>query len=180
MELELRQSRDGSTARDVIDTAVLSPRARALAEAVAARPTQSKGVIRMLTGLTADDGAPEVESWSGWGFYPVDSPMEPHAYLEQQAAKIPLDWTVLGLSGVVPVVDQDAEWTVRQCADFHGVQPGTWRSYVARRAQTGAPAPVGQRDLRTPVWLSAAVRGWRRPGAGARTDRVKVEPAETG
>lgn len=59
------------------------------------------------------------------------------------------------------------EWTVRQCADHLGIQPGTWRSYVARGQ---APKPTRHLDQRTPLWSAAEVRAWQRPGRGARTD----------
>jgi hypothetical protein len=67
------------------------------------------------------------------------------------------------------------KWTVRQCAEYHGVQPATWRSYVSRRDRTGAPAPAGHYDARTPYWDAAEVRGWERPGPGARTDLHRAE-----
>lgn len=65
---------------------------------------------------------------------------------------------------------QDEKWTVRQCAEHHGIEPATWRSYVSRRTRTGAPAAAGRFDGRTPYWWASEVRAWRRLGQGARTD----------
>lgn len=68
------------------------------------------------------------------------------------------------------MITQDEKWTVRQCAAHHGIEPVTWRSYVSRRTRTGAPAPAGQFDGRTPYWWASEVCAWHRPGRGARTD----------
>lgn len=61
----------------------------------------------------------------------------------------------------------DEEWTVRQCAEHWGVQPGTWRDYVAKGR---APKATRYLDRRTPLWSAEAVRAWQRPGQGKRTD----------
>lgn len=61
------------------------------------------------------------------------------------------------------------EWTVKECAEHWGIAPATWRSYVARGH---APAPK-RRVGATPVWDPQAVKGWTRPGRGARTDKAR-------
>lgn len=162
VSLCLRQSRTGESAHDNIDLDQLSPRARALAEAIASRPERRRGAIPVVV-----DG--ERLSWSNWSYYPVDSPMDPHAYLEQQAGRFPLDWTIAG-SREHPESSpaaQEREWIAKQCADAWGVKPATWRSYVNRGQ---APAPT-RRVGSTPVWDPAEVLAWPRPGQGARTDR---------
>ena len=162
VSLGLRHSPD-EIAYDDIDLDRLSPRARALAEAIAQRPERHRGAIAAL------DAGGERAMWSGWSVYPVDSPMEPHAYLEQQAERFPLGWTIVGSREhpVPSLAAQDREWIAKQCADAWGVKPATWRSYVTRGQ---APAPL-RRVGSTPVWDPAVVLGWPRPGQGARTDK---------
>lgn len=54
-----------------------------------------------------------------------------------------------------------------QVAARLGIQPATWRAYVAR--QQCPPADVWVGDI--PGWLPETIDGWQRPGQGARTDR---------
>ena len=54
-----------------------------------------------------------------------------------------------------------------QAAHRLGIQPATWRAYVARRQCPPADVWVG--DI--PGWLPETIDGWQRPGQGARTDR---------
>lgn len=62
-------------------------------------------------------------------------------------------------------------WTTDQCAAAWGVKPSTWRAYVAAGR---APQPLpGYDDNRRRRWDAEQVRGWRRPGQGARTDLRK-------
>lgn len=163
IRLRLRHGRSGGIESDEvvyddIDLNRLSPRARGLAEAIAQRPERNRGAITIL------DPAGERVVWSNWSAYPVDSQMDPHDYLEQQAARFPGDWTI-------PGTGQDQEWIARQCADAWGVKPATWRSYVSRGQ---APKPV-RRIGATPVWDPTEVMEWPRPGQGARTDRARAE-----
>jgi hypothetical protein len=58
------------------------------------------------------------------------------------------------------------EWTVAECAAHWNIEPSTWRSCVARNQAPKPKRHVG----RTPVWDPEEVRGWPRPGQGARTD----------
>lgn len=59
-------------------------------------------------------------------------------------------------------------WTADQCATAWGVEPSTWRAYVA----TGrAPKPLpGYDEQRRRRWDADAVRNFQRPGRGRRTD----------
>jgi hypothetical protein len=59
-------------------------------------------------------------------------------------------------------------WTVSRCAQEWGISPSTWRSYVAAGR---APEPLpGYDENRQRRWLPQAVRDYRRPGRGTRTD----------
>jgi hypothetical protein len=56
------------------------------------------------------------------------------------------------------------EWTRDQCAKEWKVEPDTWSGYVTR-----GQAPKPTRHIgRTPLWDADEVRGWQRPGQGAR------------
>lgn len=144
-----------------IDLDRLSPRARALAEAIASRP------LRTVGGIVVEHHGERLV-WSGWARYPADSAMDPYDYLEGQAERFPLDATIVGpRERPVPSREaQDEEWIARQCADAWGVKPATWRSYVARRQAPQPSRHVGS----TPVWDAAMVKSWPRPGQGARSD----------
>lgn len=63
------------------------------------------------------------------------------------------------------------EWTAQQCADNWGVKVKTWHGYVARGAAPKPARHVG----RTPLWDADTVRGYPRPGRGARTDLTTAE-----
>lgn len=73
---------------DEIDLDRLSPRARALAEQVNRSLTSRPHPV----WYAHDNGR---HQWNGWALYPFSSPMDPHAYLEQQAAKAPAGWRVI-------------------------------------------------------------------------------------
>jgi hypothetical protein len=57
-------------------------------------------------------------------------------------------------------------WTRAQCAEHWGIKPDTWSGYVSRGQ---APKPILHVG-RTPLWDADQVKGWHRPGPGARTD----------
>lgn len=97
---------------DTVDLDQLTPRARALAEAVAQMPGSRKGAGEILCHhrtLTRRDTTrhPEVwlrpeemdqparQTWSAWDRYPADSEVSPVEYLERQARKIPHDWVIV-------------------------------------------------------------------------------------
>lgn len=58
------------------------------------------------------------------------------------------------------------QWTVADVAAHLEVAESTVRAYLARGQM---PAPDGRLG-RTPWWRPATIRGWERPGRGARTD----------
>ncbi|WP_141576105.1 hypothetical protein [Actinomadura sp. WMMA1423] len=191
--------RDGARQPDVIDSDRLSPRARALAEAIASGPASDtgKGVITCmrrdaLEGMTVaqaakaimdDDLSPQSLAsvgWRSWSRYPAASAMDPHEYLEIQARRIPGDWVIIGHAyapgpqAQAAVADQgitasEVLETLRRLG--RPVAPGTWRSYVARGQ---APRPVRHVGT-TPLWERQAVVDWaqapRRPGT--RTDLTR-------
>ncbi|MBF6460138.1 hypothetical protein IU433_13945 [Nocardia puris] len=67
----------------------------------------------------------------------------------------------------MPEYKLDELWTAKQCADYIGVAPVTWRSYIYRPAKDHpAPKPVTKIGS-TPLWLPSAVREWHenRPGS---------------
>lgn len=98
---------------DAIDLDQLTPRARALAEAVAQLPGGRKGAGEILcqhTSKTRADltpnaavwlseeqmGQPARQMWSAWDRYPADSATAAADYLERQARKIPPEWAIVG------------------------------------------------------------------------------------
>lgn len=189
--------RDGAETADRIDLDRLTPRARALAEAIATGPARGRGrdavacLPRQVIGdgtvadavrrvLDAPVGSPlnaSVVVWGSWSAYPADSAMDPHDYLEEQARRIPGAYIPVGQLHTPATAAQDA-------VDDHGitraevldllrrrgvsVAPDTWSSYVARGR---APQPV-RHVGRTPLWDRQAILRWveTRPGQGARTD----------
>jgi hypothetical protein len=174
---------------DEVDLDALTPRARALAEAVAQLPRAHKAAGEIYCEhrtLTRGDLTPNPEiwltpearsepaqqTWGAWGKYQADSEMPAAEYLERQARKIPPEWAitsgwVMGRGQLAPVASvragaADDLLTVRGVVDrletYHdrNIQPGTWRSYVARDQ---APAPV-QRVGREGLWSPADVDRW--------------------
>ncbi|WP_224274109.1 AlpA family transcriptional regulator [Streptomyces sp. LS1784] len=178
--LALRAAPECDHARyEDIDLDQLSPRARALAEAVQQRSLATAGVIWCALGTVrslipdaeqwhADDdlGEPVFVPWSAWSAYPDDSEMDPHDYLEQQARRINPAYSIVGAHPRTPVPSYaagaaDDGWTRQQVLDYlraagRPIAPGTWSSYVARGQ---APAPV-RRVGRTPLWNPAEIKAW--------------------
>lgn len=154
--------------RDEIDLDRLSPRARAMAEAIAVGEGQFGGEIWLESDRPIRDlipqwrtwysperaDHPERRPWSAWDRYKADDPTDPHDWLERQAAKIPAGWHVYGASPHHPVMHSGQEMTVEQvlvyleAATHRTIKPGTWRAYVTRG---DAPAPV-RRVGNTPLW----------------------------
>lgn len=52
----------------------------------------------------------------------------------------------------------DDRLTVTQIAALYGIQPVTFRAYVARKQ---APPADGYHDKRTPYWLRSTLEEWR-------------------
>lgn len=189
--------------RDTVDLDQLSPRARALAEAVAASLRGKAGFIviecdrpygeswayrseaeRAAYADPVRDARHAREEWDSWDRFYADAPETGEWYLERQAAKIPAGWHVVGpdiptrAPEQVPTTDREltAEQVVGTIVRF---APGTqmtarsWRSLVSRAR---APRPV-RHVGRTPLWDPDEVLAWLkdRPGQGARTD-LKGQP----
>lgn len=162
---------------DEVDLDALSPRARTLAEAVAAAPLQTAADIwmeheRPLREVMPDwqfwhteeeASRPERRPWRGWALYPADSQKDPVAYLEREARKIPPDWHVLGHMPDTPApslaagaADQGMtrDMVLRYLRE-HGrpIAVSTWSAYVARGQ---APKPA-RHVQRTPLWDRADI-----------------------
>jgi hypothetical protein len=52
----------------------------------------------------------------------------------------------------------DERWTVAEIAERLGIEPSTWRAYVAREQ---APKPDGRYDRRTPWWHARTIQEWQ-------------------
>ena len=193
MRITLRL-RDDDEIQEAVDLDRLTPRARAIAQAIATRPLRTPGTLllrsdRPLRDMPAGQAshtdlwytaaqmdAPDTVVWSSWSRYPADSSMPPEAWLELQAQRMPIGYT--------PIPDRDARpddlhvrdarmLTRAQVLDVLRAigQPlavSTWAAMVSRGQ---APRPddyVG----RTPRWAETTVRSWAaaRPGRGARVD----------
>ncbi|MFI9463742.1 hypothetical protein [Streptomyces xiamenensis] len=100
-------------APDTVNLDDLTPRARALAEALAQGSldiwVESEAPLRdrvpdweqWYTPERAEQ--PERRPWRGWARYPADSTVTPVEHLEYEATKIPPDWRVIGSSPFQPV-----------------------------------------------------------------------------
>ncbi|MGW7331221.1 hypothetical protein ACWGIU_22020 [Streptomyces sp. NPDC054840] len=168
---------DNEAPYDEVDLDALSPRARTLAEAVAAAPLQTAADIWMeherplrevmpdwhLWHSEEEASRPERRPWRGWARYPLESSMDPVAYLEHEARKIPPDWHVLGYVPDTPVPSlavgaEDQGMTrdmVLRYLREHGrpIAVSTWSAYVARGQ---APKPARHVN-RTPLWDRADI-----------------------
>jgi hypothetical protein len=164
---------------DEIDLDRLSPRARALAEAIADSPLSTANEIWVESDEPIRARIPDWETWysperaeqgerrpwSAWDKYRATDPTDPHDWLERQAAKIPAGWHVLGATPHRRVPTADTALTAEQVLDTlkrHGrfIKASTWRSYVARGQ---APAPV-RRMGSTPLWDPADIEAFARSG----------------
>ncbi|MBN6054497.1 hypothetical protein JYK22_21325, partial [Nonomuraea sp. RK-328] len=153
---------------DEVDLDRLSPRARALAEAIAASPTATAAEVWVESDQPIRErmrdwehwysperaDQPERRAWRGWSKYPATSDKDPHTWLEEQAAKIPAGWHVLGPTPHERVPSSsDTGMTMEQVLAYlasvgRHIKPSTWRAYVAREQ---APQPV-RHVGRTPLW----------------------------
>lgn len=171
--------RDDDRYEDV-DLDELTPRARALAEAVAQRlggkctvwVQAEKTVREAIPGAEQWYSADELDKpysmgWSGWSHYPADSAMSQRDYLEQQARRIPPHYSIVGAFPNQPVPSfvegaadkgMTREQVLAYIAQKSGrtIAPSTWSSYTARKQ---APTPsryVG----RTPLWDPEGIDAW--------------------
>jgi hypothetical protein len=180
-----------------IDTDTLTPKARALAEAVAARelPVFSVVLLRSTrplrdmpagqvpaasTWYTAEQlDQPDTITWSSWSWLPRTSDIPPEVYLETQAARLPIDY--------VPVPDKDTpipEYAagcdelltrdrVLEVLRHHGreIAVSTWDSYRSRGRSPRPDTYVG----RTPLWRMSTILTFAKtvPRPGTRTDLMR-------
>lgn len=180
VKLSLRTVDDGSLRYVDIDLDQLSPRARALAEAVAQRDLCTRGPIWCVSRATVRDLVADAESWystealnrpharvwDAWSPYDDQHSLTETEYLEQQARRIPAEYSIVGSSPGSPVpsataAHEDTGMTRAEVLAYlarHGrrIEPGTWSSYVARGQ---APAPV-RRVGRTPLWALEDISQW--------------------
>ena len=168
------------SAPEPVELDALSPRARALAEAVSQR-LGGRCVVWLQSARTVREAIPDAErwyaadeldkpymmGWSGWSHYPADSMMSQRDYLEQQARRIPPQYSIVGAFAEQPVPSfaegaEDRGMTRDQVLDYieaktkRRIAPSTWSSYTARKQ---APTPsryVG----RTPLWDPSAIDAW--------------------
>lgn len=179
--IRLRWSTDEEEAPyEAVDLDQLSPRARTLAEAVAAAPLQTAADIWMehespirdidpdwRLWHTAEQAAlPERRPWRGWARYPIESTVTPVDYLEREARKIPPSWHVLGYRPDRPAPSLAAgaadEGMTRDMVLSYlrgagrSIAPSTWSSYVARGQAPKPARTVG----RTPLWERADIDAW--------------------
>lgn len=135
-----------------VDLGLLTPRARALAEAVA------QSSLRTRTKVLMDSTAGERMVWSGWASYPADSSVTPIDYLETEARKIPSGWHVYGIG-----VGQPVPSLAEAAADLHltrdaarsrlGLSPAGWDTL---RRIKHLPEPDRYAG-RQPEWLPATI-----------------------
>jgi hypothetical protein len=194
LTVELRRHRT-----EDVDTDDLTPKARALVEALptlmgarifagillrSTRPLrdmpagQVPGIETWYTPAELD--ATDLITWSSWSAYPANSEMPAVAYLESQAARLPVDyWPVPGKDDPVPdYADLDEMLTSPRVLEVlrrlgQPIAASTWDSY---RSRSQGPAPdeyVG----RTPRWRMSTITAWAsaRPGRGARTDLAGID-----
>lgn len=157
----------------------LSPRARALAEAIAASPLSAANEVWMECDHPIRDVVPDWEMWysperaaqperrpwSAWDRYKATDETDPHEWLERQAAKIPPGWHVLGPDPHTRVATAETGMTAEQVLAYlrsrgRHIAPSTWRAYVARGQ---APAPA-RHVGRTPLWDPADVHAFAAEG----------------
>ena len=172
---------------DDIDLDRLSPRARALVDAIATSRDSAANEIWVECDYMIRERMPEEQwrmwygeekadkyerrPWSAWSRFRADSQCDPHVWLEKQAAKIPAGWHVYGPTRTQSIGEVETELTADQVVESlrqrgMPIKVATWRGYVSRGQ---APQPA-RRIGGKPLWDSDAIAQWKRPGQGARTD----------
>ena len=175
---------------DTIDLDALTPRARALAEAVAQLPGGRKSggeiLCEHLTLTRADMvrnpevwlspeqmGEPARQSWSAWDRYPAGAEMDPVEYLERQARKIPPEWRIVSAWAMgsrfdpVPSAQAGAAddgLTARGVIEFlakHYDRHIGPGTWRAYAARDQAPKPI-RRVGREGLWSPSDVHDWAR------------------
>lgn len=175
-------------ALDTVDLDQLTPRARALAEAVAQLPGGRKGAGEILCEHSTKTRAemtpnaqvwlrpeemnlPARQAWSAWDKYPANSPTPAAEYLERQALKIPHDWRIVSAVWIGGDQQQPVESSTAS-ADDHYLTRDQVLAYVRERgrpiavstwssyvARSQAPAPA-RHIRRTPLWDQADIDAW--------------------
>jgi len=159
-----------------IDLDKLTPRARAIAEAIAQsggrpvdiwmerdRPLRETMPNWEMWYSPERAEEPERRPWKNWSRYPATSRTEAHAWLEEQAQKLPPEWHVLGARPDTPVPSREAGAADRYLtrdqvlaymrARGRDISVSTWSSYTARKQAPRPDRYVG----RTPQWLEATI-----------------------
>lgn len=172
---------------DSVDLDQLTPRARALAEAVAQLPGARKGDIlcehrtKTRGEMTPDADTwlpperltePAHQTWARWDVYRADSGVTPVEYLERQARKIPPEWRIVSGHAVgrptPPPVPSSQAAGDDDCLTPRGVLDYLATHYkrhigpgtwrsYVSRGQ--APAPIG-RVGREPLWSPVDIDAW--------------------
>lgn len=172
-----------------IDLDALTPRARALAEAVAQLPGARKDAGEILCHhrtKTRREMTPDAETWlppelldqparqtwARWDIYRADSEVAPVDYLESQARKIPPEWSIvcghaIGLPDPAPVRSSqeggnDDRLTPRGVVNYLAAHHKRCIGHSTWRsyvARGQAPAPIG-RVGREPLWSPADIEAW--------------------
>ncbi|ACU71734.1 hypothetical protein Caci_2825 [Catenulispora acidiphila DSM 44928] len=172
-----------------IDLDTLTPRARALAEAVAQLPGKRKGGGEIMCEhrtKTRRDITPDAESWlpperldeparqawARWDIYRADSEVPPAEYLEIQARKIPPEWRIvcghaIGLPDPAPVASsqsagEDDRLTPRAVVEYLATRHQRHigpSTWRSYAARGQAPAPVGHVG-RESLWSPVDVDAW--------------------
>lgn len=172
-----------------IDLDDLTPRARALAEAVAQLPGARRGAGEILCHhrtKTRAEMTPDAESWlppelltrpaqqgwARWDVYHIDSDVSPVEYLETQARKIPPEWQIIcghavGYPDPAPVPSSEAggnddRLTPRAVVEYlatHHKRHIGPSTWRSYVSRGQAPAPVGHVG-RESLWSPADVDAW--------------------
>lgn len=169
---------------DEIDLDQLTPRARALAEAVAQLPGATKGAGEILcehTSKTRADMTPNAsvwltpeqmteparQTWAAWDKYPADSPTPATEYLERQALKIPHDWRIVSAVWFAGPHQQPVPTSEASATDQH-----------LTRDQVLAYMRARGRDISVSTW-SAYVARDQAPKPDRRINRTPLWAVET-
>lgn len=155
-------------------------RARALAETLAqgpANPAGTRGPVRLQSAQTKaelgldpqwygpDMDRPHTTAWNSWERYPAESTVDPHRYLEMQAAKLPVGYYPRGVEAS-PAAHAAADLISRlqvievMRAAGRPITVGTLDNYRSR-PPAGWPGPA-EYVGRTPMFSRRAIEAYAR------------------
>lgn len=161
-----------------VDLSRLTPPARALAEVISSSALPVRSPIILQSVRTRREMLPpeseepfrswyteaeldEVDRtvWNSWAYYPADSAMDVHDYLESEARKLPLGYYPLGPSGdaakdAADLIDKGHVLEVLR-EGGRPISASTMDNYRSRPPK-GWPQPVTYVG-RTPLWSRDAV-----------------------